>query len=120
MCLQLLNLESREMLLIIILQVEFLIIYALQHRKRHLSVALHLIFLRGAVTSNGLIDSDRNEINEELDGCVVHRLASLLADHVHSLCHLILIDMIIISEFSLSKNLPQILASPVGVGLNCL
>jgi hypothetical protein len=120
MCLQLLNLESSEMLLIIILQVEFLIIYPLQHRKRHLSVALHLIFLRGAATSDGLIDSDRNEVDEELDGCVVHSLASLLTDHVHGLCHLILIDMIIITKFSLSKNLPQILSSPIGVGLNGL
>jgi hypothetical protein len=120
MCLQLLHLESREMLLIIILQVKFLIIYALQHRKRHLSVALHLIFLRGAATSDGLIDSDRNKVDEELDGCVVHCLASLLTDHVHGLCHLILIDIIIISKFGLSKNLPQILACPIGVGLNGL
>lgn len=119
MDLEVLQLVNCEVLLIVVLQVEFLIVHRLQHSKGDLSVALIFIPLWWA-TTRSLTYSDGNEIDEKLDRCVVHWLSCLLADHVHGLCNLILIDVITFAHLGLSKYLSQVLASTVRIGLDCL
>jgi len=116
---QVLDLVTCEKFLIIILQIEFFVVQLLQQIKWYLTIALYF-FLLLRTSRNRNTNCYWNLIDKELYWCIVHRLTSLLTYHIHGFWNLILVNVITFSLLRFSEYLPQVLASSIRIGLNCL